>query len=50
MQIMVAAPEMLEALIEGIKRNERNGEPCEQMYLAVEKATGYTWSELMGEE
>jgi predicted nuclease with TOPRIM domain len=37
---------MLEALVEGIKRNELNGKPCEQMYLTVEKVTDKTWEEI----
>lgn len=44
--IIVAVPKMFAALIEGILQNEKNGTPCEAMYLAVEEATDYTWQEI----
>ena len=39
-KLITAAPDMLDALIKGIKRNAKSGTPQESMYMAVEKATG----------
>lgn len=48
-RLIAAAPEMLDALIEGIKKNAKNGTPVECMYEAVEKATGKPIDQILKE-